>query len=72
MSKITLYSSAENEVRRLIKECFPCNKKIYEIKTDNIEFEAKGMFLRYVEQILKENGYSIIDRYGQYFKLAKS
>ncbi len=71
MSKITLYSSAENEVRRLIKECFPSNKKIYEIKTDNIEFESKGMFLRYVEQILKENGYPVIDRYGQFFKLAR-
>lgn len=71
MSKITLYKLAESEVRRLTEECFPDNKKVYTIKSDHIKFESRGPYYNYVEQILKENGYPVIDRYGQYIKLAR-
>ena len=72
MSKLKIYALAEIEARRLIEECFPSEvQNIYEIKSDNISFDVKGTYFKYVERILKENGYNVINRYGPYFKLAR-
>ena len=71
MSSITLYKLAQDEVRRLSEECFPCNNEIYVIKSDNVNYASRGLYYNYVEKILKENGYPVIERFGQFFKLAK-
>ena len=72
MDKLELYAMADEEARRLIDKYFSFdNPYTCIIEADDIPYTLRDIFYNYVEDILKEKGYPIINRRGPYFKIAR-